>query len=332
MKTHINSWSLNVRGGKSETAPVSIISPFHNSSLFRISDFGFLNCSKLLLSFIALSLFASPSFAQVSVTATAGTVGPTAYTTVRGSFTAINAGTHQGAITIDITANTTEGTTPATLNSSGAGSAVYTSVLLRPTVDGVSISGNPVTGFGVIQLNGADNVTIDGDNPNTGGTNRNLTISNTAIATVIANSVIRIATSAAVTSADGNTIKNCIFNGNVTSGNASAITSSTGSSAISFGIYVGGNGGATATTAPTAITTTPAAAPSGTTVNTLLIDNNAINQAGRGVEFNGALLQQIPRVSLSATIRLVPRPQMPGLLRLRRLRQRYIQKLFCCRA
>jgi hypothetical protein len=76
---------------------------------------------------------------------------------------------------------------------------LYTSVLVRPTADGVTVSGNPVTGFGVIQLKGADNVTIDGDNPNTSGTNRNLTINNTATNTVIANSCIRIATAATVT-------------------------------------------------------------------------------------------------------------------------------------
>jgi len=51
------------------------------------------------------------SHAQVTVTATAGTVGPTSYTTVNSAFTAINAGTHQGNITVTITGNTTE---PAT--------------------------------------------------------------------------------------------------------------------------------------------------------------------------------------------------------------------------
>ena len=44
-----------------------------------------------LLSLIGLALSATASFAQVSVTATAGTVGPTAYTTVKGAIDAINA-------------------------------------------------------------------------------------------------------------------------------------------------------------------------------------------------------------------------------------------------
>jgi hypothetical protein len=163
----------------------------------------------------------------------------------------------------------------------------------------LTIDGAPTTGRGVIELNGADSVTVDGDNPNSGGTNRNLTISNSAAATVAANSVIRIATSTAVTSADNNVFKNLILNGNVTGGNSSAITSATSSSAISFAIYVGGNGGATATTAPTPITTTPAAAPSGTTVNALVVDNNAINQCARGVFFNGAATT----VSTGVTVR-----------------------------
>ena len=226
------------------------------------------------------------------------------YTTVKLAFDAINAGTHQGAITIDITANTTEGTTPATLNSSGAGSASYTSVLLRPTADGVSVSGNPAAGFGVIQLKGADNVTIDGDNPNTGGINRNLTVANTAVATVIGNSVIRIANATTVvTSSDNNTIKNCILNGNVTSGNAVAITSATGSSGISFGIYVGGNGGTTAIDAPTAITSaTTQSAPTGTTVNNLLIDNNSVNQCSRAIQFNGAVATVSTGVTISNNV------------------------------
>jgi hypothetical protein len=278
-----------------------------------LSTFSFLNHIRFIIAskkvgFILAAMFcllmiSTVASAQVSVTATAGTVGPTPYTTLKLAFDAINAGTHQGAITIDIQANTTEGTTPATLNSSGAGSASYTSVLIRPTADGVSISGNPVTGFGVIQLNGADNVTIDGDNPNTGGTNRNLTVSNTTTTTVIANSAIRIATSAAVTSADNNTIKNCALLGNVTAGNASTITSTTGSSNSSFGIYIGGNGGATATGAPTAITSvTTNTAPTGTTINNLLIDNNTVSQCARAIVFNGAAASVSNGVTISNNI------------------------------
>jgi len=65
---------------------------------------------------------------------------------------------------LNIVSSTNEGATPATLNGSGAGGASYTSVLIRPVNDGVSVFGNPASGLGVVQLNGASNVTIDGDN------------------------------------------------------------------------------------------------------------------------------------------------------------------------
>src|SRR5262245_13753331 len=70
----------------------------------------------------ALACMTLHAGAQVSVTATAGTTGPTTYTTLKGAFDAVNAGTHQGAITIAITASTTE-TATASLNASGSGSA-----------------------------------------------------------------------------------------------------------------------------------------------------------------------------------------------------------------
>ena len=251
---------------------------------------------------VLLLLISGGVNAQVSLTATVGTTSGT-FTTLKGAFDAINLGTHKGVIVISITANTTEGTTPATLNSSGAGSASYSSINIRPTNDGLSISGNPVTGFGVIQLKGADNVTIDGDNPNSNGTNRNLTVNNTTTNTVIANSCIRIATAANVTSADNIIIRNCNLNGNVTSGNSSSITSNTSSSNSSFGIYCGGNGGTTATDAPTAITSvTSNTALSGTTINNLTIDNNAINQCARAIVFNGAATSVSSGVTISNNI------------------------------
>ncbi|HRF40982.1 MAG TPA: hypothetical protein PK198_19460, partial [Saprospiraceae bacterium] len=57
----------------------------------------------------------------VFVTAS-GATAFASYTTLKGAFDAVNAGTHTGAITIDIAANTTE-TAAGVLNSSGAGSA-----------------------------------------------------------------------------------------------------------------------------------------------------------------------------------------------------------------
>jgi uncharacterized membrane protein YjjB (DUF3815 family) len=70
-----------------------------------------------LYSFFLLTLLlcASVSFSQISVTASAGAAGPTAYTTLKAAFDAVNNGTHLGAITISINGNTTE-TTTASLN------------------------------------------------------------------------------------------------------------------------------------------------------------------------------------------------------------------------
>ena len=230
----------------------------------------------------------------VTVLSTTGTAGgvPTDYATLGAAFAAINAGgTHTGAIDITICTSISEGATPATLNSSGAGLASYTSVTIRPAAPGITVTGNPVTGFGVIQLNGADNVTIDGDDPNTPGINRDLTITQHGRGgQSSANSVIRIATSAAVTRADNDTIKNCVVNGNVTGRKRQHDHLDDGTRpAISFGIFAGGGGGATSTGAPVAITTAAGtAAPTGTTINGLVIDNNAVNQAARAIAFTGA--------------------------------------------
>ncbi len=241
----------------------------------------------LLLSiFVATGQRVSAQF--VDVTATSGTLTGS-YATLKDAFDAINLGTHKGDIVIDINSSITE-SAPAVLNSGDADPASYSSILIEPVADGVVVSGAPGAGRGVIELNGADNVFIIGDNPNSPGNNRDLTISNTSAATLVSSSVIRLATHATgALNTDNNFILNCILSGNVTGGNASAITSTTSSANLSFGIYCGGNAGATNTTAPTAIsTTTPEAAPAGTKIDNLVIDNNEIIQCGRGIEFNGA--------------------------------------------
>lgn len=255
-----------------------------------------------LLSALMVWGLVSVTSAQVTVTATAGTPGPTPYTTLNDAFLAINAGTHQGDIVVEISANTTE-TGPCVLNSSDAAPAAYTSVLIRPSADGVSVSAATATGRGVIELKGADNVTIDGDNPNTAGTNRNLSIINTAAATVTYTSCVRIATAANVTSANGITIKNLILTGSATGRNASANTSGSGSENTTFGIYAGGNGGSTAVDAPVALTSvTNNSAPSGTTINGLLVESNEINACARAIVFNGAAAGVSTGVTITANL------------------------------
>ena len=256
---------------------------------------------RLLIALLFVGSF-NYSYAQVDVAATAGTpIGN--YTTLKGAFDAINAGTHQGDIAISISANTTE-TASAVLNSSGAGSALYTNIGISPSVDGVTISGSTTTGRGLIELKGADNVTINGDNPLTPGTNRNLTITNTATSTTTLTSVIRIANAATVvTSSDNISILNCILNGSATGRNIAAATSTSASENNTFVIYAGGNGGATAIDAPTAITSvTTNTAASGTTINNLTISNNQINAAARAIVFNGAAASVSSNVTITQNL------------------------------
>ena len=224
-------------------------------------------------------LIATAVGAQVSVSATAGTTGPTSYPTLKDAFDALNSGTHQGVITIELSASTTE-TAPAVLNSSGAGSANYTSVLVRPVNDAIVISAAPGSGRGIIELNGADNVVIDGDNPNTPGINRNLTVQSTNPNTATFTSCVRIATAAAVTTASDNTIKNLKLVGSNTGKNDPAATSEV----VSWGIIASGNAGAAG---PTALTSNSMTIGSGQSVANLVIENNEINNVSRGIAVNG---------------------------------------------
>ncbi len=126
---------------------------------------------------IVFTLLGSLLQAQVSVTATAGTTGPTAYTTLKAAFDAINAGTHNGAITITISANTTE-TATASLNASGAGSASFSSVLIKPASGASPVVSGSINSGAVVRLNGASHVTIDGSN--NGTSSRDLSLVNTS--------------------------------------------------------------------------------------------------------------------------------------------------------
>ena len=110
----------------------------------------------------------------VTVTATDGTPGPSGYPTLKDAFDKINDGTHKGEVTIKINSNTTE-TASAVLNASGSGSSSYTAITIFPTATGLSISGN-IEGP-LVDLNGADKVTIDGRVNQTGS--KDLTLVNT---------------------------------------------------------------------------------------------------------------------------------------------------------
>ncbi len=177
-----------------------------------------------------VTLFVLRNSAQVNVSG-----GSTAtYSTVNDAFNAINLGTHFGAITIDITGSTTEPSTPTVLIASGQGSANYTSIVLRPTVT-ATISGNMVTGRGILELDGADNVTINGDILG-GAVGRDLTIIHTGATTLANTACVRLlGKTTGGLGATNFSLINCIVFGNSDGANIAAPLTS------SFGFYAGTN-------------------------------------------------------------------------------------------
>ena len=140
----------------------------------------------------------------VIVNATTGTAWAE-YATLGAAFTAINAGTHTGVITISIDGNTAE-TGSAALNASGSGSASYSSISIQPTNGAVrTISGN-IAGP-LVNFNGADNVTVDG--LNTGG-NGLVFVNSSAVATA------NTSTIQFILDATNNIIQNCTIRGSAT--------------------------------------------------------------------------------------------------------------------
>ena len=135
--------------------------------------------------------------ACVVVTASAGDVGPTNYADVGSAFAAINAGIPQGVILVSVTCDTVEPVS-AILNASGTGSANYTSVTVNP-VGTRTVSGTLARPL--INLNGADNVTIDG----LGGGN-SLTLDNTSTAATA--STVHL-----IGDASNNVVTNCTIKG-----------------------------------------------------------------------------------------------------------------------
>ncbi|MFT3911068.1 MAG: hypothetical protein QM737_16735 [Ferruginibacter sp.] len=174
---------------------------------------------KLLLLLLIIGITVSTR-AQVQVTSTGGVVVPTNYLTLKAAFDAINAGTHTDVITISITGSPVEGAT-AVLNSSGAPSS-YTSISITPSGPGKLVSGNLATGL--VKLNGADNVTIDG------GASNDLTFSNSS--TSASSGVIWVASASLSDGASNNTIKNCIITGGGATTMGAAISQSSG---VTFG-------------------------------------------------------------------------------------------------
>lgn len=172
------------------------------------SKFKFAIIFFLIAVLLFLVLSAVQSFAQVNV-------GATPYTTLKGAFDAINTGIHTGAITITITGNTTE-TASASLDSSGNGTgSSYTSITIQPSGGAARTISSNLAGY-TINLNGADNVTING--LNSGG--NSLTISNSSTG---ATGSLRF-----INDALNNVITNCTLSGSTTSTVEGVVNFSTG--------------------------------------------------------------------------------------------------------
>lgn len=133
--------------------------------------------------------------------------GSANYMTVQAAFAAINAGTHRGAITITLYCSTTEPLGGAILNASGTGPfpSYYTSVTMSPAGGARMVSGAIMPGRPLIDLNGADNVMINGLSPNEGSL---LTLSNTTASATAGTSTIRF-----INDATNNTVTNCKIRG-----------------------------------------------------------------------------------------------------------------------
>jgi hypothetical protein len=123
------------------------------------------------------------------------------YVNLGRTFIDINSGVHKTDLDVRIKASIVE-TTSAVLNASGSGLASYTSITIHPTAAGLTVSGNLAAPL--IDLNGADKVTIDGRN----GSIPSLTITNTSAVSTGGTSTIRF-----VNGASNDTVRYCTIKG-----------------------------------------------------------------------------------------------------------------------
>jgi len=136
---------------------------------------------------------------RAAITVTGANTGNGQYNTLAAAFTAIGSSQTGTNITISIAGNTTE-TGTATL-----AAGTWASLSIKPSGGGSrTISGAMAAGTPLVDLRGADNVTIDG--LNTGG--NALTFENTTVSATAATSTIRF-----IGGATGNTITNCSIKG-----------------------------------------------------------------------------------------------------------------------
>ncbi|MFZ4708040.1 MAG: beta strand repeat-containing protein, partial [Bacteroidales bacterium] len=168
----------------------------------------------------SMGAYDNPVSGLVTVTATVGTATGT-YTSLKAAFDAINGGTHKGVIAVKLNGSTSESAS-CVLNASAATEAsnpFYTAINVYPTVSGLSITGNLPSPL--IDLNGADNVTIDG-RVNATGSTKDLIITNTSVVATAGTSTIRFYNDAST-----NTVKYCTLKGSTTDAAAGVLFFST---------------------------------------------------------------------------------------------------------
>jgi hypothetical protein len=216
--------------------------------------------NKLVYALLGVALFVHGTITaqNVNVTASLGTaIG--SYPSLSVAFDSINKGRHQGNIVLNIVNDCSEPTNPVSLLSNS-----YFSILIKPVGNRI-VTGFPNLNRSVIELFGADNVTIDGDDPLTTGV-RNLSIVVAAgFFTSTAN--IHIGSASALDPSTNILIKNC----KITGARPNVINTTQ-----NIGIAIGGS----------VITNINA---SGTNNSDITIDNNDIQKVLIGIMSLGKL-------------------------------------------
>lgn len=148
---------------------------------------------KAVLLVTLLSLSCSYLSAQVTLTATAGSMTSANYTTLKGAIDNINLGTHQGNIVIKLHTNTTETSGIVLVESGNVSGASYTNLLIAPadTATVAKVVSFGVSGSVLLTLDNADNVTIDG-RPQGAGVQKLLTFTHTNPNTNASSGIFRV--------------------------------------------------------------------------------------------------------------------------------------------
>lgn len=196
----------------------------------------------LFIYLLVIGIGANNVWSQVSVISTGGSSSSASYTTLGAAVVAINSGVHTGVVEVAIHSNTTE-LAGISLDSSGsAGGATYSSILIKPADSSTvaKVVSTSIAGVILLNLQGSDNITIDG-RPMGLGTNNFLTFSHTNTTTAASftcrlingasNNTIKyvnflngtftmaggvnfqLSTSAATSGNSNDSIYNCVFNG-----------------------------------------------------------------------------------------------------------------------